>query len=229
MEAENSRQLEAAGNRKFLAVWLAWITVGETFGFLVPILTHLIASLFVPNFIVPLLVGAGAIEGAVLGWAQAHVLKPRVPDLSGARWIILTSLGAAAAWVIGLLPSAAAAIWERWPVAAQILAGLLAGLTLLGSIGASQSFELRRHFRGSLPWILGTGAAWAVGLLIFFAISTPLWQPGQPPAVVALIGVAAGIGMAAGMAAISGLVMKRLLERRIGRGPWNLTRRPLLP
>lgn len=114
MEAKNSGQLTVAGTRGFLPVWLAWVTVGETLGFLVPILTHLTASLFVPDFIFPLLVGAGAVEGAVLGWAQAHVLRPRLPDLSGRRWIILTSLGAAAAWVIGMLPSAAAAVWERW-------------------------------------------------------------------------------------------------------------------
>ena len=97
----------------------------------------------------------------------------------------------------------------------QVLAGVLAGLALLGSVGAAQSLELRGHFRGILPWILGNGAAWGVGLLIFIAISTPFWQPGQPPAVVALIGVAAGIGMAAGMAAISGLVMERLVDRSL--------------
>ncbi len=215
MEAKNSGQLTVAGTRGFLSVWLAWVTVGETLGFLVPILTHLTASLFVPDVIFPLLVGAGAVEGAMLGWAQAHVLRPRVPDLSGRRWIILTSLGAAAAWVIGMLPCAAAAVWERWPAPVQVLAGALAALALLGSVGAAQSLELRRHFRRSLPWILGNGAAWGAGLLIFLAISTPLWQPGQPPAVIALIGVAAGIGMAAGMAAISGLVMERLVDRRL--------------
>lgn len=231
MEAKNSGQLTVAGTRGFLPVWLAWVTVGETLGFLVPILTHLTASLFVPDFIFPLLVGAGAVEGAVLGWAQAHVLRPRVRDLSGRRWIILISLGAAAAWVIGMLPSAAVAVWERWPAPVQVLAGVLAGLALLGSVGAAQSLELRGHFRGILPWILGNGAAWGVGLLIFIAISTPFWQPGQPPAVVALIGVAAGIGMAAGMAAISGLVMERLVDRRL-RGtteadPLSVARNPL--
>lgn len=231
MEAENSGQLEPAGTRGFLPVWLAWITVGETLGFLAPVLTHLIASLFVPDFIFPLLVGAGAVEGALLGWAQAHVLRPRVRDLSRRRWMILSSLGAAAAWVIGMLPSAAAAAWERWPAPVQVLAGALAGLALLGSVGAAQSIELRRHFRGSLPWILGNGAAWGVGLLIFLTISTPLWQPGQPPAVIALIGVVAGIGMAVGMAAISGLVMERLIDRRL-RGaaeadPPSVARNPL--
>jgi len=231
VEAENSRQLKVAGSRRFLPVWLAWVTVAETLGFLVPILTHLTASLFVRDFIFPLLVGAGAVEGAVLGWAQAHVLKPPVPDLSGRRWTILTSLGAAAAWGIGMLPSAAVAVWERWPAPVQVLAGALAGLALLGSVGAAQSVELRRHFRGSLPWVLGNGAAWGVGLLIFLAISTPLWQPGQPPAVIALIGVAAGIGMAAGMAAVSGLVMEQLIDRRLRAAteadPPSVARNPL--
>lgn len=214
MEAENSRR-EIAGARKSLPVWLVWVTVGETLGFLAPVVTHLTASSLVPDFIFPLMVVAAAVEGAVLGWAQAHVLRPRVRDLSGRRWIILISLGAAAAWVIGMLPSAAVAVWERWPAPVQVLAGVLAGLALLGSVGAAQSLELRGHFRGSLPWILGNGVAWGVGLLIFIAISTPFWQPGQPPAVVALIGVAAGIGMAAGMAAISGLVMERLVDRSL--------------
>lgn len=215
MAAENSTRLDATGARGFLPVWLAWVTVGETLGFLAPVITHLLASSFIPDFVLPLLVGAGAIEGAVLGWAPSHVLRPRVPLLSGRRWIILTSLGAAVAWVIGMLPSAFVAVWVQWPAPMQILAGVLSGLVLLGSVGASQSLELRRHFGEIVPWIVGNAAAWSVGLLIFLVISTPLWQPGQPPALVALIGVVAGVGMAAGMAAISGLVMKRLMERKL--------------
>ena len=78
MEAKNSGQLTVAGTRGFLPVWLAWVTVGETLGFLVPILTHLTASLFVPDFIFPLLVGAveattAMLSGDVMGDSRVWI------------------------------------------------------------------------------------------------------------------------------------------------------------
>jgi hypothetical protein len=155
----------------------------------------------------PLLVIAGLLEGALLGWSQAHVLKRRLPALSVRRWTLLTALAAAVAWLLGLAPSEFSGVWMAWPPALQSTVGLLGGVALLASIGSAQWLELRRHLHRGWLWIPGTATAWTIGLVIFFVISTPLWEPGQNPVLIALIGTLAGTAMAIGTAIVTGLVI----------------------
>lgn len=197
---------------RFLTAWLGWVSLGESIGFLAPVLLQQLGSKASPGMMFPLLVLAGLVEGAVLGWSQAHVLKRRLPELSIGRWTLLTSLAAAVAWLLGLVPSEFSHVWMAWPPALQLAVGLLVGAALLASIGSAQWLELRRHLPRSWRWIPGTSVAWSVGLLIFLAISTPLWQPGQQPEVTAFIGALAGIAMAVVMALITGLVLVRILD-----------------
>jgi uncharacterized integral membrane protein len=161
----------------------------------------------------PALVAAGAVEGAVLGWSQARVLKHRIPALSVRGWIGGTAAAASLAWFIGLLPGAYPEVWQGWQLGAQIVVGALAGTVLLCSIGFAQWLERRRHLPRSGSWVAGSAAAWCLGLAVFFGVATPLWQPGQPLPLVVLIGVLAGILMAVSMAAATGLVLVRLLRR----------------
>ena len=51
-----------------------------------------------------------------------------------------------------------------------------------------------------------------LGLLVFFAVTTPLWQPGQPPVLIALIGALGGLLMAATTAAVTGAALTRLVR-----------------
>lgn len=193
----------------FLRYWLFWVTVGEVVGFLAPVLAQF--TFAGSSVRVPALILAGAVQGTVLGWTQANVLRSRLPALSRSRWVGATALGAAVAWFIGLLPAEWADVWQRWPAAGQAIAGLVAGAVLLTVIGIAQRAELRRHCRRASWWIAGSAAAWCSGLAAFFAVSTPLWQPGQPAVLVLLIGVLAGLVMAFTMALVSGLVLLRLV------------------
>lgn len=59
---------------------------------------------------------------------------------------------------------------------------------------------------------IGTALAWSLGLLAFFAVTSPLWQPGQPPVVVAVVGVLGGLCMAIVMAAGTGLTLVHILD-----------------
>ncbi|WP_159928891.1 MULTISPECIES: hypothetical protein [Nocardia] len=77
----------------------------------------------------------------------------------------------------------------------------------------AQWVVLRGYVRGAVRWIAATAAAWLAGLTAFAAFTTPLWQPGQSPALVAVIGVFGGLLMAAAMAAVSGLLLVRLLGK----------------
>jgi hypothetical protein len=196
----------------FLVRWVGWVTLGESLGFLGPVVGQLIAAAFLRDGVLLLVLG-GVVEGAVLGWFQAHVLRGRLPAVSVRRWVGLTALAAAIAWTLGLFPAATDA-WQEWPAAAQIGGASVAGVLLLGSIGFAQWIELRRHVAGAWRWMAGSAAAWAAGLAVFFAVSTPLWQPGQEQWLVAAIGVGAAVLMAFTMAVISGVVLVRILPDR---------------
>ncbi|MFJ6156169.1 hypothetical protein ACIQF8_02305 [Pseudarthrobacter sp. NPDC092184] len=149
------------------------MSAGESLGFLAPAAAQLVSVVFWPVAGVPLLVLAGFVEGAVLGWFQVRVLRTRLPAVSVRRWVLLTAAAAALAWTVGLL-SFSSESWQGWPAAAQIVTGTGAALVLLVSIGLAQWFELRRHVPRAWRWIAGSAAAWAVGLGVFMAVATPL-------------------------------------------------------
>jgi hypothetical protein len=196
----------------FLVRWVAWVSAGESLGFLAPAAAQSVSVAFWPAAGVPLLVLAGLVEGAVLGWFQGRVLKSRLPAVSVRRWVLLTAAAAAVAWTVGLL-SFSSESWQGWPAAAQIVTGSGAAMVLLVSIGLAQWFELRRHVPRAWRWIAGSAAAWAVGLGVFMAVATPLWQPGQDLWLTAAIGIGAAVLMAVAMAAVTGLVLVRLLPK----------------
>jgi hypothetical protein len=144
------------------------VTLGESIGFLAPALAQLATTALNPAATMPALVAAGAVEGAVLGWSQARVLKHRIPALSVRRWIGGTAAAASLAWFIGLLPGAYPEVWQGWQLGARIVVGALAGTVLLCSIGFAQWLELRRHLPRSGSWVAGSAAAWCLGLAVFF-------------------------------------------------------------
>lgn len=103
-------------NRKrFLGRWLGWVSLGETLGFLAPAAAQLLTAALWPAAGYALLVVAGAIEGAVLGWFQARVVRTELPAVSVRNWVMLTAAAAAAAWTLGLLPSSGSG-WQGWPL-----------------------------------------------------------------------------------------------------------------
>lgn len=220
MAAEGST---VPGRNTFLALWIGWVSLGESLGFLAPAIAQTVSAALWPAATVPLLVLSGFVEGAVLGWFQVRVLRTRLPTVSVRRWVLLTGAAAAAAWTLGLLPSAGSG-WQAWPAVAQIVAGTIAALALLVSIGFAQWIELREHVARAWRWIAGSAAAWAAGLAVFMAVATPLWQPGQDVWVSAAIGLGAAVLMAVSMALVTGLVMVRLL--RSAEGSTALSGRP---
>jgi hypothetical protein len=199
----------------FFTRWLAWVGLGESLGFLAPAAAQLAAAAFWPAAVFPLLIVAGTVEGAVLGWFQASVLRSRLPGLSVRRWVRLTAMAAAVAWCLGLLPSVTDA-WLGWPVVVQAAVAGTGGAALLVSLGLAQWFELRKHVPRAWRWTAGSAAAWAAGLGVFLAVATPLWQPGQDWRLVAAIGMGAAVLMALSMAAVTGAVMLRILPEAAG-------------
>ncbi|MEA5453711.1 hypothetical protein SPF06_03155 [Sinomonas sp. JGH33] len=200
---------------RFYLPWLAWVALGEFAGFLVPLAAEALSlALGLPDLLAAaLLAVAGAGEGAILGSVQGWRLSREAPRLKRRRFAALTAAAAAVAWLLGMLPVVAEPVWTRWPPALAAAAGIAVAALLLASIGTGQWLALRRVLPGAWMWIPSTAAASCVGLGAFFAVATPLWQEGQPFALVLAIGALAAAVMALGMAAVTGWAAGRLLRR----------------
>jgi hypothetical protein len=192
--------------------WTGWVTAGETLGFSIPALAGALTATAPTIVSMPVLLAAGACEGALLGAAQAHVLHHVLPSVPRRGWIAATSAGAVVAWFLGLLPSAFADRVAGWPIFLLVLAGAALGTALLLSIGVAQWTVLRRRVDRAGRWIAVTAVGWLAGLAVFMLVAPPLWHEGQPVAAMASVGAVAGLTMAGTVAAVTGLGLVRLLD-----------------
>ncbi|MFK4084887.1 hypothetical protein ACI2LF_12295 [Kribbella sp. NPDC020789] len=196
-----------------LRLWFWSVTLAEFLGFAVPALTGTATASASPAIAVPALLLAGSIEGALLGFGQASVLRLVLPNLPVRSWIAVTSAAAAFAYLLGLMPSLFANSVAHWPSPLVAAAATCLGLALLASIGTAQWTVLRLHLPHAHSWIYTTAVAWLAGLGIFLAIAMPLWHPGQSALLIAAIAIAAGLLMSATTSAITGLALERLLTK----------------
>lgn len=193
--------------RSFFIRWTVTVTVAETAGFIAPAFVGIITTDLPWYAGLPTLLAAGAAEGAVLGWAQAAVLRDALPGVRFRRWVMLTAGAAVAAYVLGMAV-ALAATESGW---VRVVLPALCGALLLSSIGGAQWLELRHHVARATSWIPTTAAAWLFALGAFLIIATPLWHEGQRVWITVLIGVGAGAVMAFVQAAVTGWWLLRLL------------------
>ena len=191
--------------------WFVSVTVGEFAGFAAPALAGALLAGAPDRVFAPALLLAGAVEGAVLGVAQARVLRRVLDDLPIGRWIGVTAAAAVVAYGIGLAPALLTDRLFALPLAVLIPLSAVAAVVLLASIGTAQWTVLRHRVHRAWRWIPVTAVAWAAGLGVFTAVTTPLWQPGQPVALVAAIGAVGGLAMAATVAAVTGAALPHLL------------------
>ncbi|MFE9325011.1 hypothetical protein ACFYOW_29070 [Nocardia sp. NPDC006982] len=191
--------------------WFANVTAGELLGFAAPAVTGALVRVAAPLAAAIALLIAGLVEGSVLGWFQARVLRSAVPAMPPGDWIRATALGALVAWSIGVVPLLAGDGLDAWSPRVLVPAAVVGGIGLLLSLGA-QWFVLRHFLIDADRWIAATALAWLAGLFVFMAFTSPLWQPGQSTSLVVLIGIAGGLFMAAAMAAVTGYFLVRILR-----------------
>ncbi|WP_433038199.1 hypothetical protein [Actinomycetospora sp. CA-053990] len=203
--------------RALLRRWVPVVALAEVLGFA---LAAVVGVLTVGSPVVlslPLLVAAGAVEGALLGTGQALVLRSALPAISVTRWVLATAGAAAVAYLLALLPSTTATVTAAWPAPVLVVSTVALGLLVLLTIGLAQWWELRRHVEPAAAWIGVTALAWLLGLGIFLAVATPLWHAGQAVPVTVLVGLVAGGLMALVMAAVTGVGLVVLLRGPQGR------------
>ena len=141
---------------------------------------------------------AGLVEGAMLGIAQAVVLRRTLTGFNPRAWVVATTVAAALAWFLGMLPSTTHDTWSTWPALWVAVVAAVLGTALLASIGTAQALVLPQGTRGRGAWVGWTALGWCAGLTAFTIVTTPLWQPGQAAWLLVVIGVAGGLAMAAG-------------------------------
>ena len=191
-----------------LVRWVLVVTLGEAVGFTVPAAVGVaVTGSWGPLATLVAIVLAGSVEGAMLGAAQADCLY-RWQVLPVRRWwIAATSVGAAVAWSLGMLPST---FNLRWTAATAVVAGV-GGLMLLTSLPLAQYFVLRDHVRRAALWIPINIAAWLLGIAWTLAPS-PVVDESTPAGALILIYGIAGFCMAATVAVVTGVGIIRLLQ-----------------
>src|SRR4051812_7091210 len=194
--------------------WVALVAAGELLGFAAPAIVGILVRDASTGTQLAALPAAGLLEGAMLGFAQATALRRAPTAVDSRAWILATSLGAAMAWFLGMLPSTAQDTWSTWSVPWVVASAVLLGTVLLASIGVAQSLVLPPGTRGRVRWVGWTALGWCAGLTAFALVAPPLWQAGQAAWLLIAIGVAGGLAMAVAMAAVTGVGAVRVLGRR---------------
>jgi hypothetical protein len=122
-----------------LVRWVLVVTLGEAVGISLPaaVGVAVTGASWGPLATLVAMVLVGSVEGAMLGGAQADCLY-RWRLLPARRWLIVaTSVGAAVAWSLGMLPNT---FDLRSTAATAVVAGV-GGLMLLTSLPLAQVFR----------------------------------------------------------------------------------------
>jgi hypothetical protein len=164
---------------------------------------------------------AGAVEGAVLGLAQGLALHRYLPTLSQRAWVVVTALGAMAAYLLAMIAVALGDFAQRHMVL-LVVGGVVLGIGFLLSIGLPQWLVLRRHLPKAGWWMLANAVAWPLGVALPF-ILLALVPDASPFWVWAVAGIASGVLMGLIVGAITGVVLVRLWRTvRAGEGDERL-------
>lgn len=193
--------------------WIAAFLVGELAGFVPPAATGaaLAAAGAGDALLVGGLVAAGFLEGAVLGWAQAAVLRGVLPAVRFRDWVLATAAGAALAWAAGM---SASPLLQRFGLVALVAVGpaLMAGWLAMGVL---QWRVLRRAAPRSGRWVPVTALAWLVGVAIP-VVALGVVPNGWPLPVHAAVGVAAALAMGATVGALTAGALERVVTSAAG-------------
>ena len=175
-------------NRADVVFWGQWVLanlVGELFGLgLVGAAAYAAIYIFgEPEFaghvlgFAVLAIGLGAIEGLIVGVAQANVIRRRVPALRA--WVTATVVGAVIAWTLGVLPATVTSLLGSEPAtsdapvsdALQILLAIPLGVVTGAILGFPQWRVLKRHVARAGWWVVANALAWACAMPLVFAIA----------------------------------------------------------
>ncbi len=166
------------------------------------------------------------LEGALVGAAQERTLRAHLAWPRPGAWTVATTIGAAIAWVLGMMPSTVLGVMgsasSTAPGGTEPQLGVLGTLGLaavLGALtgpvlGAAQWTVLERHIRNGGQWLWANALAWAVGMPLMFAGMDRVPWEGSPAARAAAVYLTcAVVGAVVGM--VHGAVLVGLTRPRL--------------
>ncbi len=165
-------------------------------------------------------VAGAALEGGLVGYAQARVLRTGIPRISAIHWIWATVLGAGTAWLLGMIPSTVMSLRGPPPgstppvepsTAATLVLAAVMGLVLGPVLAGAQAVVLRRHVRRVWRWIAANALAWAAGMVVVFLGAGTLTEGASPWRIGLTVGLAC-LAAGATVGAIHGWFLLRLLR-----------------
>ncbi|MDV6014241.1 hypothetical protein [Haloechinothrix sp. LS1_15] len=191
--------------------WILAFLVGELIGFVPPAVAGaaLVAIAAAPIGLVAGLTVAGAVEGTVLGIAQAWVLRAHAPAVNRRRWIVVTTAAAGYAWLVGMVIGTYGPD-SPLPPAIFVVLAVLAGVSALLAMGAGQWLVLRRAVAGAGRWVWVTAGAWLVGVMIPVGALSIL-PDGWPLAGHVAVAIVSAVLMGVTVGALTGRTLARLV------------------
>ncbi len=189
--------------------WVIAVTLAETLGFLAPASAGVFAAKTGLDELArtSLLVGAGTLEGLLLGAGQAWAFPVRVRRL---RYALLTALGAALVW-IAILALVRLVHHDTLSAGVAVAARVVTGAFALFALGAAQWIELRVHAGRAWRWIAWTALAWVVALPLSFTAG-PFVDETTPAGAALLLWGSSGLLMALAMALVTWQGVRRLFN-----------------
>jgi hypothetical protein len=167
-----------------------------------------------------MMIAAGALEGAIVGFAQWLVLRRRLRRLNRGEWVTATAVGALVAWAVGMAPSAMMALNQsagsspppEMSDAVTYALAVMMGAALGAILGAPQRRVLRRYVAGASLWVWANAAACAVGMPVVFigAGAAPVGASALSVALTVIVTIAAA---GASVGAIHGVALLWLLRQ----------------
>lgn len=214
------------------ALWIAANAVGEFvglgavagIGYLLVAQSGEPTSVYGVLKVATVMVFLGGIEGWVVGFAQATVLKSRLPKVKG--WIRATVFGAVTAWMLGMIPSTVINLLTLGQQQAQTQTPpdisdalqllLAAGLGFVAGpiLAVFQWRVLRFYVERAGLWILANALAWAVGMPIIFWGAQSV-DPASPLGSIVLTIGAALFLAGATVGAIHGAFLLKMIDDRV--------------
>lgn len=217
-------ETQAPRQREGRNLWFWWVvatTAGEFVGFAVPAAVGAAATwvmegmegTFAAVAMVGVMILAGVVEGAVLGFTQWLVLRRYIQNMARREWVLATALAAGVAWTIGMVPSTIGDLDTINPVV-LVGGGILLGAVFVASIGFAQWLVLRRYIQKAGWWVLANAIAWPAGVAVPFG-GLAMVPEGAPVVVWVVVGVLSGILMGVVVGAVTGLALVWLLRTHL--------------
>jgi hypothetical protein len=216
----SQEKLATSGQPKKFSLlwWVIWVTLGLALGFIFPSVATLWAVADGRDATGQFMFGVigGAIQGGILGFAQAFALRKTAAALPMRRWIGITASGALIAWIVGMIPGSFLKLGTDTPASVGILVAFAVVAVVVMPV--AQWFILRGTKLGKIGrvwrWIPITAVAWTAGIA-WLLLAAPLVQDSTD--LVHLVGLYTGAGflMVLTISVITGLGMRWMLGGKL--------------